>query len=146
MCGFAGWFDQTINMSEKISTLYKMSETLSKRGPDENGLYINKGCALVHRRLVVIDKENGKQPMAAKHNGKLYIMVYNGELYNTNELREKLTAVGMRFSGHSDTEVVLKAYIKYGAEFQLRILFISITFSLFSKTVNLTSKPANSIP
>ena len=114
MCGIAGWFDQTINMSEKISTLYKMSETLSKRGPDENGLYINKGCALVHRRLVVIDKENGKQPMAAKHNGKLYIMVYNGELYNTNELREKLTAVGMRFSGHSDTEVVLKAYIKYG--------------------------------
>ena len=52
MCGIAGWFDNEINMSERIPVLYEMSQTLSKRGPDENGLYINKGCALLHRRLV----------------------------------------------------------------------------------------------
>lgn len=57
MCGIAGWFDNEIDMSKQIPVLYKMSQTLSKRGPDENGLYINKGCALLHRRLIVIDKE-----------------------------------------------------------------------------------------
>ena len=113
MCGIAGWFDNETEMSKQIPVLYEMSQTLSKRGPDENGLYINKGCALLHRRLVVIDKENGKQPMAARHRGKSYIIVYNGELYNTDELREDLKASGYHFRGHSDTEVVLKAYIKY---------------------------------
>lgn len=113
MCGIAGWFDNEIDMSKQIPVLYKMSQTLSKRGPDENGLYINKGCALLHRRLIVIDKENGKQPMAARHRGKTYIIVYNGELYNTDELREDLKASGYHFRGHSDTEVVLKSYMKY---------------------------------
>lgn len=114
MCGIAGWLDRNIDISEKKAELYRMSETLAKRGPDENGLYLNKGCALIHRRLVVIDRENGKQPMSVKHNNNTYIIVYNGELYNTDELREELKAAGFRFRGHSDTEVVLKAYIKYG--------------------------------
>lgn len=114
MCGIAGWFDSKINMSEKIDILHDMSVTLSRRGPDENGIYINNNCSLLHRRLVVIDKENGKQPMTAKHNSNSYIIVYNGELYNTPELREDLKASGFHFRGHSDTEVVLKSYIKYG--------------------------------
>jgi asparagine synthase (glutamine-hydrolysing) len=113
MCGIAGWIDKSIDMSEKLSTLNRMSQTLARRGPDENGIYINKNTALIHRRLIVIDKENGKQPMTVSHQGKKYVIVYNGELYNTTELREELKADGFHFRGHSDTEVVLKTYIKY---------------------------------
>lgn len=116
MCGIAGWIDHSQDMSEKIDLLNRMSETLDRRGPDENGLYINRGAALMHRRLVVIDRENGKQPMSVRHKDTTYVIVYNGELYNTAELREELKASGFHFRGHSDTEVVLKSYIKYGAD------------------------------
>ncbi len=91
-----------------------MSQTLERRGPDENGLYINGDTALIHRRLAVIDIENGKQPMAAGVDGVKYVIVYNGEIYNAPDLREELRADGFHFRGHSDTEVVLKTYIKYG--------------------------------
>ena len=113
MCGIAGWFDKNLDMSQKTEILNKMSQTLDKRGPDENGLYINRNLALIHRRLVVIDRENGKQPMVVSHKSNKYVIVYNGELYNTVELREELRADGFHFRGHSDTEVVLKTYIKY---------------------------------
>ncbi|MCH5297359.1 MAG: asparagine synthase (glutamine-hydrolyzing) [Ruminococcus sp.] len=113
MCGIAGWIDKGIEMSYKIPVLNQMSRTLERRGPDENGIYIKGGTALIHRRLVVIDKENGKQPMVVKHDGVKYVIVYNGELYNTSALREELKADGFHFRGHSDTEVVLKTYIKY---------------------------------
>lgn len=115
MCGIAGWIERDADMSMRIKLLNNMSQTLEKRGPDENGIYINKNTALIHRRLVVIDRENGKQPMSVTHKGKTYTIVYNGELYNTEALREELRAYGFRFRGHSDTEVVLKMYIKYGS-------------------------------
>lgn len=116
MCGIAGWIDRNTDMSQKTYVLNNMSQALDRRGPDENGIYINRNTALIHRRLIVIDKENGKQPMAVKHNNTTYVIVYNGELYNTEALREQLKASGFHFRGHSDTEVVLKAFIKYGAK------------------------------
>lgn len=116
MCGIAGWIEKNADMSERMCVLNKMSETLDKRGPDDNGIYVNKDTALIHRRLAVIDLENGKQPMAVKHNGITYVIVYNGELYNTESLREELKADGFHFRGHSDTEVVLKTFIKYGKD------------------------------
>lgn len=115
MCGIAGWIDKNIDMSTKTEILNRMSQTLDRRGPDENGIYINKNTALIHRRLAVIDRENGKQPMAVKHDNTTYVIVYNGELYNTDALREELKAGGFHFRGHSDTEVVLKSFIKYGS-------------------------------
>ena len=114
MCGIAGWMEKDSLMAERSQTLKAMSETLERRGPDENGIYINGDTALIHRRLVVIDRENGKQPMSARHNGVTYVIVYNGELYNSAALREELRADGFHFRGHSDTEVVLKTFIKYG--------------------------------
>lgn len=116
MCGIAGWIERDSDMSQRLKVLNNMSLTLERRGPDENGIYINRDTALIHRRLVVIDRENGKQPMAVRHNNVTYVIVYNGELYNTDELREELKADGFHFKGHSDTEVLLKAYIKYGKE------------------------------
>ena len=115
MCGIAGWIEKDSKMVERGRILKTMSETLENRGPDENGMYINGDTALIHRRLVVIDRENGKQPMSARHGDATYVIVYNGELYNAADLREELRADGFHFRGHSDTEVVLKAYIKYGA-------------------------------
>ncbi|MBR0337702.1 MAG: asparagine synthetase B, partial [Ruminococcus sp.] len=114
MCGIAGWIEKDCMMTERRETLQAMSETLTRRGPDENGIYLNGDVALIHRRLVVIDRENGKQPMAARHGDATYVIVYNGELYNTEELREELRSKGFHFRGHSDTEVVLKAFIQYG--------------------------------
>ena len=114
MCGIAGWIEQDCKMIERINALNRMSETLERRGPDENGIYVNGGTALIHRRLAVIDRENGKQPMAVSRDGVTYVIVYNGELYNAPELRAGLKAAGFHFRGHSDTEVVLKACIHYG--------------------------------
>ena len=116
MCGIAGWIENDFDMSKRMNVLNRMSETLQRRGPDENGIYVNKNTALIHRRLIVIDRENGKQPMAVNHKGTTYVIVYNGELYNTEQLREELKADGFHFRGHSDTEVVLKTFIKYGKE------------------------------
>ena len=116
MCGIAGWIENDFDMSKRMNVLNRMSETLQRRGPDENGIYVNKNTALIHRRLVVIDRENGKQPMAVNHKGTTYVIVYNGELYNTEQLREELKADGFHLRGHSDTEVVLKTFIKYGKE------------------------------
>ena len=115
MCGIAGWTERDCRMLDRSETLKAISETLERRGPDENGTYINGDLALMHRRLVVIDRENGKQPLSARHGDATYVIVYNGELYNSAELREELRADGFHFRGHSDTEVVLKTYIKYGA-------------------------------
>lgn len=114
MCGIAGWTEQDSQMLQRSTALKKMSETLERRGPDENGTYINGDVALIHRRLIVIDRENGKQPMSARHKDNTYVIVYNGELYNSAELREELKADGFHFRGHSDTEIVLKTYMKYG--------------------------------
>lgn len=114
MCGIAGLISKYEDLSEKIKILSDMSETLTRRGPDENGIFIDHNTALIHRRLVVIDKENGKQPMICGKRGEKYVIVYNGELYNTERLREELIKKGYTFKGRSDTEVVLKMYIEYG--------------------------------
>ena len=114
MCGIAGMIDRYEDLSDRLGVLSEMSKTLTRRGPDENGIFIDRGTALIHRRLVVIDRENGKQPMLCGMNGEKYVIVYNGELYNTKELRSKLESKGYSFIGHSDTEVVLKAYIEWG--------------------------------
>lgn len=116
MCGIAGWLDKNIDLTEKVSVLKKMSDTLQRRGPDDNGMYIRHEAAFVHRRLTVIDKENGKQPMMTKYAGKVYCIVYNGELYNTDELKSDLIEKGHKFKGKSDTEVVLKAFVEYKEE------------------------------
>ena len=133
MCGIAGWIDKNIDMSQKMTVLNRMSETLERRGPDENGIYVNKNTALIHRRLVVIDRENGKQPMAVNHGGTTYVIVYNGELYNTESLREELRADGFHFRGHSDTEVVLKTFIKYGEECPKKLNGI-FAFAIFNSS------------
>ncbi len=116
MCGIAGWFDRGVCFSEQKNILQQMSHTLSNRGPDDEGIYCKEPMCLIHRRLAVIDPQNGKQPMVKKHQGKCCAIAYNGELYNTPELKAELVSAGYSFDTKTDTEVVLAAYMHWGEE------------------------------
>ena len=114
MCGIAGEVGKTLDVNnEKYN---KMKAAISRRGPDQSGVYGCENAVLVHTRLAVIDIEKGKQPMIFKDSGAEFTLVYNGELYNTNELRAQLVCAGYSFDTHSDTEVLLKAYVHWGAQ------------------------------
>lgn len=113
MCGIAGWIDYENDISENTSILNKMSQSLARRGPDANGFHKERHACLMHRRLIVIDPENGKQPMRIAYNDEDYTIVYNGELYNTDEIKNELISLGYTFKGHSDTEVLLVSFIHW---------------------------------
>ena len=116
MCGFVGIADFKKDLSNSKRIIEKMNKSLINRGPDEQGYYIDKNVALGHRRLIVIDPEGGKQPMIEIFSYGKYVIVYNGQIYNTKELRKTLEENGFTFNGHSDTEVLLKSYIHFGNE------------------------------
>jgi asparagine synthase (glutamine-hydrolysing) len=109
MCGIAGWIDYK-ELSFPEEKIIKMTDTMIPRGPDSGGTYIDEVCALGHRRLAVIDVAGGAQPMEKGN----YIIVYNGELYNTEEIKRELKATGYSFRSMSDTEVLLTAFIEWG--------------------------------
>ena len=116
MCGFVGIANFKNDISNSKNILLEMNTILSKRGPDEDGYYINKNIALAHKRLIVVDPKGGKQPMIEKYSYGEYVIVYNGQIYNTKELKEVLKENNFIFTEESDTEVLLKAYIYYGNE------------------------------
>lgn len=116
MCGITGWIDWQVNKLNHKAILEKMTETLTPRGPDAQGVWLSPSCALGHRRLAVMDVENGAQPMIRYKDDKPFIIVYNGELYNAAELREALMYKGWKFSTTCDTEVLLIAYLHYGRQ------------------------------
>ena len=116
MCGIAGQVGRDPRTIQRRYAAYcAMQQTLARRGPDLRGMYICGAAALIHARLAVVDLENGLQPMQLDWQGETYVLVYNGELYNTPELRAALAARGHSFNGHSDTEVLLHAFAEWGA-------------------------------
>lgn len=114
MCGITGWIDLNRDISHHTSLVEKMSETLAYRGPDADGIWVSPHAVLAHRRLIVVDPAGGGQPMIRGRGDNTYVLVYNGELYNTPDLREQLISRGYSFQGHSDTEVLLTAYMEWG--------------------------------
>ena len=110
MCAIAGMIHQKTD--EEICG--KILKTMVRRGPDDCGVYRDEECTLLHARLTIIDPEGGAQPMELDWAGEHFVLVYNGELYNTREIRRELEKTGHIFSGHSDTEVVLHAYCQWG--------------------------------
>ena len=110
MCGIAGAISFIEDMREDMKVYEKMQRALLRRGPDQRGMLLTREAALIHTRLAVIDINGGRQPMSF---GK-YTIIYNGELYNTEELRSEL-ADEFDFATRSDTEIVLKSYIKWGS-------------------------------
>lgn len=116
MCGIAGWIDWEADLTRPGNALAAMSETLARRGPDAAGIWLSPRAALAHRRLIVVDPTGGGQPMTRRYGDRTYVISYNGELYNTPELRRELEARGHAFRGYSDTEVLLVACVEWGAD------------------------------
>ena len=111
MCGIAGFVGARADMQE---ILQKMTDRIAHRGPDGEGHYIDGPAALGHRRLSIIDLEGGRQPMF-NEDGSLAV-VFNGEIYNFQPLREELIAAGHTFATRCDTEVLLHGYEQWGRE------------------------------
>lgn len=116
MCGITGWVDWEADLTDQSAILDAMVATLAARGPDASGTYLTKHAAIGHRRLSVVDLEGGRQPMLRYQGDHPYVITYNGELYNTAELRHELETLGYCFRTHSDTEVLLTAFLAWGVE------------------------------
>ncbi len=116
MCGIAGWINLKEDLHMKKEIMNEMIDTLINRGPDASGIWSSNHALLGHRRLIVVDPAGGSQPMIRKYGENEYAITYNGELYNTQDLRKKLEAKGHVFKSHSDTEVLLVSYIEWGPE------------------------------
>lgn len=109
MCGIAGYFGEG-----NRAVLTAMTDALRHRGPDDTGVYVEGAVGLGHRRLAVIDlTPAGHQPMSV---AERVTVVFNGEIYNFRTLRQELERSGYRFRTHTDTEVILQAYLAYGAQ------------------------------
>ena len=111
MCGIVGVVAQ--NLSEEL--LWRMTDTLTHRGPDDSGIYLEGEIGLGNRRLSIIDLSSaGHQPMC--NEDKTIWIVHNGEIYNYLELREELILRGCKFRSNTDTEVILNAYQEWGQD------------------------------
>lgn len=114
MCSICGTVDFK---NKENAVLYEnMGECMKHRGPDDSGVFFAPGVAFQHNRLSVMDTENGAQPMKADFFGRSAVIVYNGEIYNTDELKTELKKHGITFKTNCDTEVVLYSYLVWGEE------------------------------
>ena len=140
MCGITGFIhfsaENNANKSSTATTteqalLAQMNQAQFHRGPDEGGEYLDEHVALGHRRLAIIDLSSGQQPMASEDGD--YVLIFNGEIYNFKETRVELEGLGHTFHSHSDTEVILHAYMQWGPACvdKLQGMF---TFAIWHKT------------
>jgi len=114
VCGITGWVSFERDLSREQRVVDAMTQTMACRGPDSLGTWVGGPAALGHRRLAVIDVEGGTQPMSVRTPTGDVVLVYSGEAYNYLELREELRRAGERFETSSDTEVVLRGYVRWG--------------------------------
>lgn len=114
MCSICAIADFTTNEKLNPGILAMMGKTMKHRGPDDTGMYLGRNVIMHHNRLAVMDISGGKQPMSAICDNRKYTIVYNGEIYNTDELKSQLKEHGAHFSTSCDTEVVLWSYIVWG--------------------------------
>ncbi|MBR0088660.1 MAG: asparagine synthase (glutamine-hydrolyzing), partial [Clostridia bacterium] len=118
MCGICGFINFKTNLikneTENRNIAHRMAKKIRHRGPDSWGEWVGEHAAFSHSRLAVIDVERGKQPMKRTVMGHEFVITYNGELYNTKELKDDLISYGYEFETASDTEVLLYSYIHYG--------------------------------
>lgn len=118
MCGIAGFCDFSRDNTTPVwgEVGERMGEKLNHRGPDDKGQWQGEAGVLVHRRLAVIDPDNGRQPMERALGTARFVLTYNGELYNTPQLRRELKAQGYQFTTRTDTEALLYACMEYGED------------------------------
>ncbi len=129
MCGFVGFIDK-LNKDEKQKTIKLMADRIIHRGPDQEGYYIDDNIALGHRRLSIIDLASGTQPMF--NEDKSIVVVFNGEIYNYQEIKKELETKGHEFKTNSDTEVLVHGYEEYKEELfnKLRGMFAFIIYDI----------------
>lgn len=129
MCGFVGFIDK-LNKDEKQKTIKLMADRIIHRGPDQEGYYIDDNIALGHRRLSIIDLASGTQPMF--NEDKSIVVVFNGEIYNYQEIKKELETKGHKFKTNSDTEVLVHGYEEYKEELfnKLRGMFAFIIYDI----------------
>lgn len=116
MCGITGWIDWNRDLRKEEKIVAEMAGTLRKRGPDDSRVWSTTHAAFGHTRLVVVDPKGGKQPMTKSVAEKRFTIAYNGELYNTEDIRKELLSRGHFFKSHSDTEVLLTSFIEWGPD------------------------------
>ncbi len=114
MCGIAGIFDTQGQRPIDEALLSRMNQVQFHRGPDEGGVHVEPGVGLAHRRLSIIDLSNGHQPLF-NEDGTVSV-VYNGEIYNFQELEQELLAAGHQFRTRCDTEVIVHAWEEWGED------------------------------
>ncbi len=115
MCGIVGIYTEQIKEREDLSrTIHKMTSCLKHRGPDGDGYYIGSNIALGHRRLSIIDLATGQQPIFSEDKSKC--VIFNGEIYNYQEIKAELVKKGHIFASASDTETIVHAYEEWGEE------------------------------
>lgn len=112
MCAIAG----ILGLYADENQINAMLRSMRRRGPDGKGSYSSASSHLLHTRLSIVDPTGGSQPMVLDYGQERYVITYNGELYNTPELRRELEKLGHHFDTHSDTEVLLHAYVQWKEE------------------------------
>ena len=130
MCGISGFFNYT--RPERGDILARMNTSLSHRGPDGEGVFLEDGTGLAHRRLAIIDIATGNQPMTSS-DGR-YVTVFNGEIYNYIELKEELSGRGSIFRTSSDTEVIAEALKTWGIEDAVKKFRGMFAFAVLDRT------------
>jgi asparagine synthase (glutamine-hydrolysing) len=143
LCGIAGFCNYnenyTGNSPKWNAILDGMKDKINHRGPDASGLYLTEHAGLAHARLSIIDLANGKQPMSRVVGNRTYTIIYNGELYNTAELKKDLELKGWEFRTTSDTEVILIGIIEYGNEYvkQLNGIYAFAIWDEYNDTLSI---------
>ena len=122
MCGIAGFYqlkhdvfkDYSFNLLK--NKLINMKNSIKHRGPNDDEIYMEGFCGLAHTRLSIRDLKGGHQPMTRRYNGRRATIAYNGELYNTNELKHRLSSYDIDLRTTSDTEIILYCYLVFGTK------------------------------
>ena len=133
MCGFCGFIDT--NLENKDLVLTNMMDKIAHRGPDSSGKYSDDTIGMGFRRLSFLDLTAGAQPLY-NEDGR-FVLTFNGEIYNFQDIREKLIAAGHIFKTHSDSEVLIHGYEEYGTDLlsHLRGMFAFVIWDKAEKTL-----------
>lgn len=120
MCGIAGLYQSVLDFTEDSlweGKINRMKNSLAHRGPDENDIFMSPHAAFAHTRLSIRDLVKGRQPMTNAFGGNECTIVYNGEIYNSTELKNYLGQWGLEWKTASDTEIILNGYLACGTDF-----------------------------
>ena len=136
MCGFCAFYDKT-KIENKKKIIKDMADRIKHRGPDSDGYYVDKDIAMGFRRLSIIDLKGGNQPLYNEDNN--IVVMFNGEIYNFQELREELKKHNHIFTTNSDTEVIVHGYEEYGIDkinyYNIKTIRSSFTFDDDNKLI-----------